>query len=202
MTDSLTPLQPRAERTRTHLLEATLEALVEHGYAGTSTAAVCRRAGVSRGTLLYHFPTREQLLVAALEHVLSLRIQEFVEGRRGRELPAPDEFLAELWAQWQGPALVAWLELAVASRTDASLREAMRPIMQGFDALVLQAFEELDPAGRAPPELRAAVPFFVFSLFNGLAVGRCYEPEGSADAVMAMLTGLAQHWATLGGTHD
>ncbi len=199
MTDSPAPQQVRAERTHALLLEATLECLVEHGYSGTSTAAVCRRAGVSRGTLLYHFPTREQILVAALEHVLSRRVQEFVDLRRHRELPPMPVFLQELQAQWEGPALVAWLELAVAARTNPALREAMRPIMGGFDALILQAFEELGLGGDAPPELTQAVPHFVFTLFNGLAVERCYEPEGNSPMVLGLLGQLTGVWAGIGG---
>ncbi len=57
--------QSRAEITRDRLLSATLESLHERGYSGTSTQEVCRRAGVSRGTLLHHFPTRIDLLCAA-----------------------------------------------------------------------------------------------------------------------------------------
>jgi AcrR family transcriptional regulator len=75
--------QARAEITRLRLLEASVEALVAKGYAGTTTQEVCRRAGCSRGTMLYHFPKREDLLVAALHHVLSNRVIRFVDEHRG-----------------------------------------------------------------------------------------------------------------------
>ncbi len=201
MTSSTRPLQARAEDTRAALLQATLQTLLDVGYGGTSTAAVCRRAGVARGTLLYHFRTRDKMLVAALEHVLEARVEAFVQARRGRVLPAVDVLLMELWEQWQGPPFIAWLELAVASRTSPSLRGAMQPMMARFDALVLQAFEELDPVTGVPDELKSGVPFFVFSVFNGLAVGQCYGETGQSEPVLSMLTVLAAAWGTSGAEH-
>src|SRR3954449_2997046 len=73
---------PQEERTRlmrARLLEATVECLVERGFAGTSTTLVSERAGVSRGAQLHHFPTKNDLVVAAVEHLAE---------RRGAELEA------------------------------------------------------------------------------------------------------------------
>ncbi len=39
-----------------------MDALVERGYAGTSIAEVARRAGVSKGVVTYHFPSKKDLL--------------------------------------------------------------------------------------------------------------------------------------------
>lgn len=185
------PRQARAEATRRRLLDATVEALVACGYAGTTTQEVCRRAEVSRGTLLHHFPTRHDLLLAALQHVLSERVASFVADRQQEGDLTRAEFLQRMWAQWQGPALVAWLELAVASRTDEVLRDRMRPTMQAFDQLVLHAFAELRPFGELSPHAEPVVPFFVFALLNGLAVGQCYEQPGHQQPVLDFLVDLS-----------
>ncbi|MFI2533416.1 TetR/AcrR family transcriptional regulator, partial [Rhodococcus erythropolis] len=66
----------QAERTaamRGRLLDAAVESLVELGYARTSTQEIARRAGVSRGTQLHHFPTKESLVVAAVEYLVDKR---------------------------------------------------------------------------------------------------------------------------------
>lgn len=47
---------------QTQLVECAVDALVERGYAGTSIAEVARRAGVSKGVVTYHFPSKEDLL--------------------------------------------------------------------------------------------------------------------------------------------
>src|SRR5688572_3707152 len=51
---------------RARLLDAAVECLIDLGAAGTSTLAVQRRADVSRGALLHHFPSREALLAASV----------------------------------------------------------------------------------------------------------------------------------------
>ena len=67
---------PQEERTRAmrqRLLDATVECLVERGWSGTSTTLVSQRAGVSRGAQLHHFPTKNDLVLAAVEHLSARR---------------------------------------------------------------------------------------------------------------------------------
>ena len=63
------PQEERTRAMRARLLEATIECLVERGWAGTSTTVVSQRAGVSRGAQLHHFPTKNALVLAAVEHL-------------------------------------------------------------------------------------------------------------------------------------
>ena len=72
MTTTSAPRRTQAERregTIGALLDATEDVLHERGYAATTVAAVCERAGVSQGGLFRHFATRRALLVAAAERV-------------------------------------------------------------------------------------------------------------------------------------
>lgn len=55
-----------AERTRSAVLSAAAHAIAEKG-TGVSIALIARDAGVSKGGLLHHFPTREALLVALVD---------------------------------------------------------------------------------------------------------------------------------------
>src|SRR5262245_21898426 len=67
---------PNAERsaaTRGKLLEATIQCLAELGYHQTSTVIVTERAGVSRGSMLHHFPTKADLMMAAAQHIRERR---------------------------------------------------------------------------------------------------------------------------------
>lgn len=185
-------MQARARATRSQLLDHTVEALVECGYAGTTTQEVCRRAGVSRGTLQYHYKTRIELLVAALEHVLSSVVHAFVTERVAEGTTEPHLLLRLMWEQWKGPALTAWLELAVAARTNEALRAPMRDVMVDFDDLVRQSFRTLFPENVLSAQVRDEAPFFVFALFNGLAVGRSYEDPGHETAVLSLLEKLVQ----------
>jgi AcrR family transcriptional regulator len=125
---------------RARLLEATIELLVERGFAGTSTTLVSERAGVSRGAQLHHFPTKNDLVVAAVEHLTELRGAELAAayaelsaepvasaaGRRTR-LRRMLEMLGDHFAS---PVFAAALELWVAARTDETLLAAVAPLEQ------------------------------------------------------------------------
>ena len=112
---------------RQRLLEATIECLVEHGWSGTSTTLVSRRAGVSRGAQLHHFPTKTDLVIAAVEHLSRARDEEMV-GRTA-ELPSGPgrtrAVLGVLGELFTGPLFTAALELWVAARTDEALHRAV-----------------------------------------------------------------------------
>ncbi|MFZ3391767.1 TetR/AcrR family transcriptional regulator [Rhodococcus sp. DT1] len=113
----------RTAATRAKLLDATVESLVEQGYAGISTQGIATRAGVSRGAQLHHFPTKESLVVAAIEHLVEKRLQEILESD-----PDPEYGFEALFDAFSGPLFDAALELWVAARTDPSLHAAMIPL--------------------------------------------------------------------------
>ncbi|CAM3499123.1 TetR/AcrR family transcriptional regulator [Nocardioides zeicaulis] len=132
MTSTRVPQADRTRAMRARLLEATVELLVERGFAGTSTTLVSERAGVSRGAQLHHFPTKNDLVVAAVEHLTELRGAELAEavaalpqGRRDRRA-----VLRMLGDHFTSPVFAAALELWVAARTDEALLAAVAPLEQ------------------------------------------------------------------------
>jgi len=126
---------PQEERTRAmrqRLLEATVDCLVQHGWSGTSTTLVSQRAGVSRGAQLHHFPTKNDLVLAAVEHLSELRGAELREAagelpRGKRRTRAVLEMFAD---HFTSPVFVAALEVWVAARTDETLHRAVVPLEQ------------------------------------------------------------------------
>ena len=126
---------PQEERTRVmrqRLLEATVDCLVEHGWSGTSTTLVSQRAGVSRGAQLHHFPTKDDLVLAAVEHLTERRGEELREA--ARDLPRGKRrtrAVLEMFADhFTSPVFTAALELWVAARTDEALHAAVVPLEQ------------------------------------------------------------------------
>ena len=69
--------QKRSVATRAALLDAAIECLVKRGYAATTTIETARRAGVSRGAELHHFPSKAELLTTAVDHLFDRRRAEF-----------------------------------------------------------------------------------------------------------------------------
>ena len=74
------PRQERSRATRSRLLEAAVTCLAERGTTGATVGAVAKRAGVSRGAAQHHFPTREDLFLAALTHMLDTRSAELEQS--------------------------------------------------------------------------------------------------------------------------
>ena len=114
---------------RHRLLEATVDSLVEHGWAGTSTTGVSQRAGVSRGAQLHHFPSKQALVIAAVEHLTERRRDEM--RAVAADLPAAGRTRAVLDVLAQNvtaPVFFAALELWVAARTDDDLRASVGPL--------------------------------------------------------------------------
>ncbi|MFF8598847.1 TetR/AcrR family transcriptional regulator [Streptomyces sp. NPDC015232] len=122
------PKQDRSRATRQRLLEAAVSCLAEHGWAGSTVAAVAERAGVSRGAAQHHFPTREDLFTAAVEYVAEERSQAL------RTLPTQDRraVVAALVDLYTGPLFRAALHLWVA----ASNEEQLRPRVTELEARV------------------------------------------------------------------
>jgi AcrR family transcriptional regulator len=109
---------------RLRLLDATVECLVTYGYAGTTTTRVTELAGVTRGAQVHHFPTRADLVSAAVWHLANKRAElAFEKIDSVREAADPlDAALDLMWEIHQGPVLFATIEIWVAARTDQELR--------------------------------------------------------------------------------
>jgi AcrR family transcriptional regulator len=158
--------------------------VVERGYAATTTVEIARRAGVSRGAQLHHFPTKEALLTAAVQHLLDRRLAEF------RDLlvtvdPSADriDMAVDLaWAMFSGPAFVAWVELWLAARTDPELRSVVIDIDVRFTAesraLTLELFP---PDAGGDPMLYDIGRDLAFAVMEGVALQRLV-PRGQRPA--------------------
>ena len=121
--------QERSAAMQRRLLDATIDALVEKGYGGTTTLEVQQRAGVSRGALLHHYTSRADLIVAAVSHLMHVREAEVsalaaAAPNRGRRL---DWSVRVLWSTFEGPLFKAALELWLAARNDPELLAVLLP---------------------------------------------------------------------------
>jgi AcrR family transcriptional regulator len=134
--------QQRRDETRRALLDAAVESLIEVGFARTTTLEVQRRANASRGALLHHFPSKAELLVAAVDHLAEMRARELKMLAAG--LPdgraRTDAVLDLLWQCFSGTFFQVAMELRTAARTDPELRPVLVAAERALrDRIVLQA---------------------------------------------------------------
>jgi AcrR family transcriptional regulator len=135
----------RSERTRELLLDATIECLVELGYAHTTVQEICQRAGLSRGAQQHHFTTKAELMTSALKHLFARLSSQILAATA--QLPPGQERLDQgidlLWEAYSGTLSTAAVELWVAARTDAELRKSLLPVDRALGHATLEFYREI-----------------------------------------------------------
>jgi AcrR family transcriptional regulator len=163
----------RSRETRRKLMQATVECLVERGWAGTTTTVVAERAGVSRGAQLHHFRTRGELVAAAVEHLGAESVLDLKERARQVDESSPEDQIAavvELIADFYASDLfTAALELWVAARTDPDLKTVVVPLEVRLGRETHRLAVELLDADETKPGVRETVQL-TLDLVRGLAL--------------------------------
>jgi len=193
--------EERRAATRGALLEATIAALVELGYRGTTTLEVERRAGVSRGARIHHFSNKAALLAGVADYLyeeLSDFYAEAFDGlKRGHasDLERLRYGLRELWSIYQRPHFTAVLELNMAARTDPELQEGLRAVAQRHRHLALDAAKKYFPV-LEERQARTLIEL-IHSAFLGMRMhaGVAADPECIEIVLAALEDSAANHLA-------
>ncbi len=172
----------RSRDTRGKLMDAVVDCLVDVGWAGTTTTLVSERAGVSRGAQLHHFASRGELVAAAVEHlgeegVRELRDRATALGRLAGT-PAVVGLVVDFYVS---PVFAAALELWVAARTDAALRELVLPLQARLGRESHRVAVELLDADERRPGVREAVQA-TLDLARGLALANTLADDADRRA--------------------
>lgn len=77
----------QAEERRNEILDTAEKLFVTKGYDHTSTSDILSEIGIARGTLYYHFKSKEDILDAAIERINRRMIAQAAEIVRNKELP-------------------------------------------------------------------------------------------------------------------
>ncbi|MBR9884401.1 MAG: TetR/AcrR family transcriptional regulator [Oceanospirillales bacterium] len=149
----------RSAETQGLIMQATLDCILQKGIRETSTVDVAKQAGVSRGALLHHYPTKESLMHAALEKLLSDEIAEVQqiasdvsEGKIDLEA-----FLQAMWSHFAGDLFMITLEYLTTARTDDSIREVLTPLAAHYNESMEQIWDQLTEQNGSASERRVAL---------------------------------------------
>ena len=174
----------RSDRTRKLLHEATVALLMEVGYSNTTTLGIAKRAGVSRGAQTHHYPEKIDLIVAATEdmfHAFAEGLAEQAALLRAGRLSL-DEFLDRVWHRMlEGDWFYASLEIIVAARGDADLRQRLQPAILSlhgrFEAIWRETFAPVSGSDAGPDADPAVILNIVMNMFRGMAVQAVLRPD-------------------------
>jgi AcrR family transcriptional regulator len=192
-----TQLDRRGE-TRSRLLDAAVDVLVERGIVDFTTVEVGRRADVPPGTLAGYFATKADLLCATVEQLYAgfrLRYDDQL-ARLRPDLAAPDRLrigFVMLWELYQDPRLRATYDLFTAARTDEALRDHLAPVVRANSEHLYAVAQQLfgDAITVDANRFQAAIDIVTWAMHGIIS-----SPAGSSDPnadqrALALLADLA-----------
>lgn len=170
-----------ARSKRQDIIEAAIRLMAEKGAAGMTAATLATEAGVSKANVFHHFPTLDDVVLAAFE--------QFLRGMAA-SAPQPGTDLRG-WLEALGAETVdlideqrllagAYFAFAARARSDERLRRLMAEMTAAIQADFAATIDRLAP-GRFSAEERAALAALVLVTGDGLAIHRHLFPERAAE---------------------
>ena len=118
----------KASSTRRNILEATADIVLEEGVLRLTLEAVARRAGISKGGLLYHFPSKEALVAG----LMTQYVDDFGQQMRVRQERTSLEAYVDLTLSLSDSSRRLEAALLTATLLNPDL---MSPLRERYDAL-------------------------------------------------------------------
>lgn len=190
----------RAEETRARVAAAARRLFEERGFESVTTDEIAAAAGVAKGTLFLHAPTKERLLLLAYERELA-RVAERAVARIPDELPLPEALgrvfgrFFQMYGESPGLARRFVREVQFLSPDEAPGLEAIRRAFLGrLAALIVERQRRGEIAADVDPPLAASVSFLVY---YGVLTGWLNGLLPRAERDRALEASLALVWRGL-----
>ncbi len=196
---------PKSLRTRARILDAAMRLFAEIGYHNATNSVIAETAKLTRGAMLYHFATREELVEAAISHIELARARLFERAAAAsvtQGYDASEQAIEAYWALLHETAFVAFAELEAAARTEPMLRPRLAAAQAAFDrAQVGDRFGAMAQAG-ADPRFQASRDLGRF-LLEGLARGAMtYDEPARRARLLAVVKRAVRMLNRKGDIHD
>lgn len=185
--------QQRREETVARLLQASIDTIIEVGYARASAAVITKRAGVSVGALFRHVETMGDFMAATAYEVLRRQLETFTKqvAEIPADRPALPAALTILRDITAGSTNAVLYELMVAARTDEKLKETLQNVLGQYSAKIHDAARALPGAESFPEETFPVIVALMTNVFDGAAIVRGVLPQPELEEQrIPMLTAL------------
>jgi AcrR family transcriptional regulator len=194
-TTAAEPSAPRrrradAERSVAAILDAALEALASD--PDSSMSEIARRAGLVRATVYVHFPTRESLLDAVMEHAVALVAEATrdAEPQRGEPREALERVLRATWRELD--RFHALLAINTARLSAAELHRRHLPVLSQFAPLIERGQKQGLFRSDLPVSWHLAViRAIVHAASNEIQSGRLAESEAESAMLSTAIAAVS-----------
>jgi len=163
------------DQTKERIVDAAYRTLVKRGYHETSMKDIAAEAGVAPGLAHYYFETKEDLLVAAIEHGCQPVISAWQRAGVDLSGPLPED---------ADPMMVARMGFELAKEELRTYRGLFLLTFDMFGVGLHNA--KIAAAVRTFIEERRA---FIARITQGVIAGMADPPIASADAIAAAIWG-------------
>lgn len=188
MRPSSLPRRTQNERktaTIARLVDATIAALAEVGYARASVSEVCARAGLTQGALFRHFATRHDLVAKATEEIAARHVLRFSDSFAAPAAEV-DAMALERVVRFAREVTrtdmhAAWREVMIAARTDGALRAAVREPLARYERALLEATWRFFGVEGERAEHVGAVVLSIMHAFDSEAVTVAIWPNAAIE---------------------
>ncbi|MBU6372883.1 MAG: TetR/AcrR family transcriptional regulator [Alphaproteobacteria bacterium] len=184
----------KSAQTRLAILDAAIDCLAEFGYSRTTTQLIAQKANISRGAMIHHYATKQDLIDSVIDYTfykrlegLSERVRQLSEYQRVVEQAGIEEY----WNMLLTPAYQAYLELAIAARTDEELRATFLPKARRFDQIWGAEIAGIFPEWSDKREKLQLATDFCIAAMEGLALNRTIWEQRSRRQAVRRVVSLA-----------
>ncbi len=182
----------KSAQTRVAVLDAAVECLAAQGYSRTTTQLIAQTASISRGAMMHHYATKQELIDSVIDYTFFKRMELFaaeIKRLSDRERVEEQVGIELFWQTLLTREYQAYLELAIAARTDAELRAIFEPKARRFDTVWREATLKLFPEWADKPDRLMIAIDFCQAAMEGLLLNRSiWEPRERRVAVRKMVS--------------
>lgn len=164
-----------AQERKNEILDAAERLFREKGFDHTSTSDILSEVGIARGTLYYHFQSKEEIMDAVIERMLGQMLAEAKELVRHKEIPVLQRLTLAIRAMqinedW-GDALMKQIHKPQNALMHQKIQERL---LAGMNPLLTELIEEGVTEGIChtdyPAEVVEMTFLYVNTAFDNLSV--------------------------------
>jgi len=180
----------KSAATQKATMESAIDCFVKYGYAKTTSMIIADNAGISRGAMMHHFPSKRKIVEATVEYLMQQRIENFtsdIQKLADAELRM-ERGIDVYWKHLHSKLFTAYHELTVAARTDPELEKIMRKATRQFEQEWLENNKKIFPEwADKGPLLDLAMDLTQFVL-EGMALNKLsYDVKSRQEHILAYL---------------
>lgn len=196
------------DQTKDRIVEAAYRTLVRRGYHETAMKDIAAEAGVAPGLAHYYFETKEDLLVAAIEHACEPVMRAWEAAGVNLEGPVPEDAdpmmfarmgfeLAKAELQTYGGLFLLTFDMFGVGLHNPKIASAVRTFIEERRAFVARITQAVI-AGMADPPIASAdaIAAAVWGSLHGIYLQKVMNPDFDAEAAIDALSEITMAFAT------